>query len=981
MLKKRRTGLHSTVDAWVYALSVYAVPLVIAAVSVVALMVWENRYETHEPAVLAVSVIEDAGRSLSPAGALTALRESPKVLARDTRLSDAPFWLLFDVSAHSEAVDIELPSRHAVQVECWNAASLAPIGSADRSASQGLVRAVKAGFAIKVASLGAPPTLLCRGNFAGPARITAVAWAEGELAGSAEEFHRNAGLLEGGLLVLTAFVLVTAAINREWLYVLLAAWLVASLRLGALSAGWDTHWLGRAIPSDWMLSARKLTIAAYFVLTYALFSRLFRNELQRIQAHWPLHIAQWACVLILAAALLLPFVRFLPVMWVTVTVGSSVIAFYLLRILLTGHSVVAVWYGGSLAIVLLGGLSEVIAVALGVKNLLGTLNSVTAALASSLMAALAIAEQMRQERIERVQAQAALKSTYEAIPLGLFTLAGDGSFERVNPALAQMLRLDPDAPRQTFWRDLFEPGSWDQLQDSLQRGAGADLEIRSSRSRGGPKWFHVKAARTADKIEGSLQDVTERFLATEQLKYLAENDPLTGVLNRRGVEKILEAATLEAAQGRSLAVAYLDLDRFKLINDMFGHVAGDDVLRQVCRRIERLLSAGQVLGRIGGDEFVIVFRGAPIASAAAICRGIVDAIGDTAFQTGDKAFQVKMSIGLVEVAEKLPVKDAIAVADRACRAAKIGAGDGLVVFSREANVFRERAEELRLVERLAGSEQPQGLFLMMQPILSLSSPYDSLNFEALVRMREPDGSVIQGGVVVAAAENNGRAAVIDRWVLSNTLAWLERHHAALAATRFVTMNLSGASLNDERFIQDAFAMLAGSPRATERLCIEITEGVALHDLDNTRRFIDRVRGYGAKVALDDFGAGYTSFSYLKELPADALKIDGSFIVNMNAHPANFAIVEAIVELGRNLGMKSIAEWAEDRATVEALVLAGVDYVQGFAVSQALMPEVLLAAPSSAALIANEDVAHYVRDVLAPSGARSGLSVPRKTNIH
>jgi len=406
------------------------------------------------------------------------------------------------------------------------------------------------------------------------------------------------------------------------------------------------------------------------------------------------------------------------------------------------------------------------------------------------------------------------------------------------------------------------------------------------------------------------------------------------------------------------------------------------VLRQVCRRIEGLLSAGQVLGRIGGDEFIVVFGGAPIAAAAAVCRGIVGAIDGAPFLTGDKAFQVKISIGLVEVAQNLQVKDAIAVADRACRAAKTGRGDGLVVFASDAKVFRERAEELRLVERIAGNAQPEGLFLAMQPILSLRSPYDSLNFEVLVRMRDLDGSVIPGGRVVAAAENNGRAAVIDRWVLANTLEWLERHHAALAATRFVTMNLSGASLNDERFVQDAFAMLTASPRATGRLCIEITEGVALHDLDNTRRFIDQVRGHGAKVALDDFGAGYTSFSYLKELPADALKIDGSFIVNMTSHPANFAIVEAIIELGRNLGMKSIAEWAEDQATVEALVQAGADYVQGYAVSAALEPEVLLAAHSSAALICKPEVAKYVREVLARGALGEELSGPlSKPGIH
>jgi len=213
--------------------------------------------------------------------------------------------------------------------------------------------------------------------------------------------------------------------------------------------------------------------------------------------------------------------------------------------------------------------------------------------------------------------------------------------------------------------------------------------------------------------------------------------------------------------------------------------------------------------------------------------------------------------------------------------------------------------------------------------------------------------------------------VIDRWVLARTLEWLERHHAALRNTRFACMNLSGASLNDEKFVLDAFSMLARHGRAAERLCIEITEGVALHDMTNTRRFIDKVRGYGANVALDDFGAGYTSFSYLKELPADAVKIDGSFISGVNAHPANLAIVGAIVELARNLGMKSIAEWAEDRATIEALSQVGVDYVQGYAISRPVDPARILSVESSAEFIADPDVALFVRKSLA-QGRTLGL---------
>jgi len=963
----RRGRLREALDAAIFALSVYGVPAAIGAVTLVALVAWDRQYERADPAPLAIAVIEERGAALAPAEAAARLRAAAPVPFRDTRRSESPFWFAFTAAPEGAGGEVELPSRHAQAIACWHARSLEPVGHASRSTAAGAVVALKAGFAIRLPPGEANVPLVCRGSFAGPARISAQQWPPGELAVSVREFHRNAGLLEGGLLVLAAFVLVTAAINREWLHVLLAAWLLASLRMGALSAGWDTHWLGRSIPADWLLLTRKLTIAVYFVLTYALFARLFRDDLRKVGAAWLLQVAQASCVAIFAAALALPFAQFLPVMWATVAVGISVIAFFLARILRVTRSAVALWYGASLAVVLLAGVHEVLAASVGAKALVGAVNHVTAALSSGLLCALAIAVQMREERLERLQAQAALRNAYEAIPIGLFTLGRDGAFERANPALAAMLGEDPALGERRYWRDHFEPGSWDRLQELVRERAGGELEIRGQPREGAtPRWYHVKAALTGDRIEGSLQDFTERLEATERLRYLAENDPLTGVLNRRGVEKVLERAAREAAAGRPLALAYLDLDRFKLINDLFGHVAGDDVLRQACRRIEGLLARGHALGRVGGDEFVIVFRRTPIQAAAAICRGIVEAIGGAAFQTGDKAFQVRVSIGLVEVEPPLVVKDAISVADRACRDAKAGGAEALAVYQRGARAFRDREQELRLVERLGAGVAPEGLFLVMQPILSLRAPFEALDFEVLVRMREPDGSVTPAGPIIAAAENNGRAAVIDRWVLANTLAWLERHRDALAHTRFATMNLSGASLNDERFAQDAFAMLRDSPRAAERLCIEITESVALHDLANTRRFIERVRGFGARLALDDFGAGYTSFSYLKELPAEVVKIDGSFVKSLTAHPADLAIVEAIVELARNFGMQTIAEWAEDRATVEALARAGVDYVQGYAVSRPLEAERLLGAASAAAFITDPEVLRYVREALAPA---------------
>ena len=362
-----------------------------------------------------------------------------------------------------------------------------------------------------------------------------------------------------------------------------------------------------------------------------------------------------------------------------------------------------------------------------------------------------------------------------------------------------------------------------------------------------------------------MQDITETSKATENLRFLANNDPLTKVYNRRGIERMFNAAHARLNQDLPLALAYLDLDRFKLINDMFGHAAGDEVLKQVCDRITGLLARGQSLGRVGGDEFVLIMPDTNIALASLVARGIVSNIGDVPFRVNEKAFHVRGSIGLVEVTVNMNMQEAISTADRACREAKKKHTDGVIVYEKDSAAFAERREELQMIEELSSDAATHRLFLEMQPIMSLKRPYESRNVEVLLRMRDHDGKTIPAGPVITAAEKSGRTGLIDRWVLSTTLAWIETNLSELVNMQFICINLNGASLNDEHFLEDAVDLLIRYPDAAKRICLEVTESVALHYLENTRRFIDNVRGYGAKVGLDDFGAGYTSFSYLKEL--------------------------------------------------------------------------------------------------------------------
>jgi diguanylate cyclase (GGDEF)-like protein len=979
--KVRRTG--SWLDQALYGFSVYAVPALIALGALVALMFLPRQFPASGGTPLSFSAFDDKSATLTPAQALERLAGAPSVNRFRNHLSETPIWFSFTVPATTEAKRsslIELPSRHAQVAECWRADTLQPLGHGDRTGTTGRMRASKAGFALYLGPVSSPQTLLCRSRFSGPAQLTVVDQDFRGLRNSELDFEESSGLIAGGLLTLAVFVFVTALINREWTYVIFAVWLVGNLRLSANAMGWDNEWLDRVIPAMDLSLLRRLTFAAYYLLTGALFSQLFRRELKHIGYGWLLRAGQYAGLLLLVLAFPLPYSVFIPVMWGLGGFGISVLIFLLGRLVWKARSRTVMWYVASLAVVLVATFSELLGAAFGISALSAGISPVLAALCSSMMAAFAIAEQMRAERQRRRRMQTELRNTYEVTPIGLFTLDEQGHFVRANPALRAMLDLRKTGYKDRHWKDHFEAGAWGSLQALAQRGSEGELELNGSVDSGtAERRYSLKATRSNGWIEGSLQDVTERSKAVERLQFLAEHDPLTGSLNRRGIELAIAAQSEEVTPW---ALAYIDLDRFKLVNDLFGHRAGDEVLKQVAARTRTLVRPEHAVGRIGGDEFICVMGNTGIDDAIEQCRELVTLLSSAPYQVGNCAFQVKASIGLVECSTGVRVQDALSNADGACREAKNVAHGHLVTYRKGAAAFEERAKELMLVETLGQNRLPSGLFLVMQPIMSLAAPTESLDFEVLLRWRAPDGSTLPAGKVIVAAEESGNIAAIDRWVLSSVLDWLETNRAALSKTRFICVNLSGGSLNDEQFMEDIFALFARHRSIVRYLCLEITESVALHDLENTQRFIARVHDMGGKIALDDFGAGYTSFKYLKDLSADALKIDGEFIRTMCAHPADTAIVEAIVALARNLGMRSIAEWVEDAETLRALKDIGVDYVQGFVIAKPQESSAILAASSAASFIKDAATQHFVDSlVLDPDQIEEVYEARVRADLH
>jgi len=956
--QQKCTTLPERVQHWLAWLlriaAIYVIPIGIGLVSLLALLFWHDQYQFRDNFPLDIHVLAEDAASNTPATALARLDAQPAVSGFHTHLRNTPFWFRFDTMHRMGGPEIiEFPSRHAVDLACWDTNGMTLLGAGNRESSRSVpyqaMLTAKAGFALRMPFV--PARLLCRASFAGPGYLSVVQWPAEQFYLSIDRFHRKSGLLDGGMIVLALFVLIIAIIQRQALYMVFAGWLILNLRIGALTAGWDTQWLGQMVPSPWLLGGRAIVVVLFGISTLTLYQKLLGEYLVTPRQRLPLRIVQWMIPPTLLAAVVLPYNVFVPLLWAAIVSGMGLLTFDLARILFTARTRVPLYFAASLAVAFVSGMAEIVAGSLDLPQFDGLIDSMSAALASSLLAALAVAERMRILTERRVVDQAVRGETWEANPAGLFTLDLDGRFLTGNPALVAMLAHPLRPAAFASWQQAFSEASWLRLHalSHAQRHVTMDVEQSGGGDADG-RHFVVRATRAHDRITGVLDNISEERRAIEQLRSMAHHDTLTGVFNRRGIEAVFDAACGALAAGRPLALAFLSLDRFKLVNDLYGHAAGDEVLKQVCERMTAMLAGGEQVGRLGGDAFLVVMPDTTTASATMMCRAVVERIGSLPYLVGEKAFTVHASLGLIAVAEGMSMADAIVSADRACRTAKTEAGGNLVAHAREA--------EAKLVARLSGPKATAGLFLEMQPIMAVAAPYASLSVEVQLSMQAPDGTIVGTSPVLAAAEKSGRAGVIDRWVLASTLAWIDRHAARLPSMQCILVKVSGASLNDEHFVQDLLIMLRRHADVAGRLCLAFSERVALQDLDNTRRFIEQVRAFGVRIALDEFGAAHTSFSYLKELPADLLRIDSSFVATINAHPANAAIVEAMVHLARNLGMKTIACAARDNATMRTLAQLGVDYVQGDAVARAQPLDAMLEAPSSGSFM-HGDMPHVL----------------------
>ncbi|MCP5158277.1 MAG: PAS domain S-box protein [Gammaproteobacteria bacterium] len=431
------------------------------------------------------------------------------------------------------------------------------------------------------------------------------------------------------------------------------------------------------------------------------------------------------------------------------------------------------------------------------------------------------------------------------------------------------------------------------------------------------------------------RDVSETRRLTRQLEYDATHDALTGLINRPEFERRLERALASAHQyGARHALCYLDLDQFKIVNDTAGHAAGDDLLRKINKLISGIFRDRDTLARIGGDEFGLLLDNCPLDRAQLIAQNIVSGIRHYRFHWEGRVYQIGVSIGLVPItAETQDTAQLLTQADVACYIAKEMGRNRVHIYQREDAETMQRHGEILGAAGLRDALEQGRFRLHYQPIVSLSGPdLRPARYEALLRVvhkshADEDTELVLPAAFIPAAERYGLMDAIDRWVIQ---AAFREYAAGIVETGAkIAINLSGNSLSDRTlldFIKAQFAKYAFSP---VQVCFEITETAAIQNLQQATELMTALKCYGSQFALDDFGSGLSSFHYLKTLPVDYLKIDGSFIKDIVGSARDRALVAAINQMSHALGIQTIAEYAEDQLIVGHLRELGVDYAQGF----------------------------------------------------
>ena len=430
------------------------------------------------------------------------------------------------------------------------------------------------------------------------------------------------------------------------------------------------------------------------------------------------------------------------------------------------------------------------------------------------------------------------------------------------------------------------------------------------------------------------EDVSEYHELSEKLSYQASHDTLTGLINRREFERRLQQVISATRTPETQHVlCFMDLDQFKIVNDTCGHVAGDELLRQIGAVLKRTVRKRDTIARLGGDEFAVLMEHCPPENARKVANSLVEAVRGFQFRWKEHTFKLGISIGLIVIdgSNTKSLTQIFSDADLACYTAKDRGRNRVHVWREQDTGIAQRHSQVQWVNRINKGLDENHFCLYAQPILGLNNARK--HYELLVRMLDEKGNVIPPGAFLPAAERHNLIVKLDRWIVQHAFALLAEHPLLIEASNFFAINLSAASLAEATTLELIVEWLEQYRLRSDTICFEITETAAIANFDAAMRFITTLKHRGCRFALDNFGSGLSSFTYLKNLPINYLKIDGMFIRNIANDKVDFAMVKSINEIGQIMGLETIAEFVENESIRSRVEEIGIDYAQGYQIGE------------------------------------------------
>jgi diguanylate cyclase (GGDEF)-like protein/PAS domain S-box-containing protein len=547
---------------------------------------------------------------------------------------------------------------------------------------------------------------------------------------------------------------------------------------------------------------------------------------------------------------------------------------------------------------------------------------------------------------EKESAQITLRSIGD----GVITTDAECNVEYINPVAEELTGWKVDdasrRPIDEIFRGFHEE-TCEPLENPLSVSIRRTRSIKSVRPtllirRDGNELYIESTASPIRDGKGDVtggvlvfHDVSESRELNRRLSYHASHDILTGLVNRTEFESRLERA-LKSAKAReaSYALCYLDLDQFKIVNDSCGHSAGDALLGQLGALLKSKIRWRDTLARLGGDEFGVLLESCSLDEALKTAEVLRLAISEFKFMWDDRSFRLGVSIGVVPItADNEDVAALLSAADSACAAAKEAGRNRIHSFQENDIDLMRRRREMQWAARINNALEDNRFELFRQTIKPLQTDEDGAHYEILLRMRDETGGIIAPGLFIEAAERYSITPSIDRWVIKNAFRWLVSEADERERLVLCSINLSGQSLGDEKFLPFVVEQFQMSGLDATKICFEITETAAIASYSQANRFINALKELGCKFALDDFGTGLSSFGYLKHFPVDFLKIDGSFVKEILHDPIDREMVRSINEIGHLTGKQTIAEFAENEEIITMLKGMGIDYAQGYGVAE------------------------------------------------